>query len=149
MSLGQIRRDQLKDSYSGAGKVKKSALTRSIIQALRFVCVIGLVLLAFAHRPVGFEWNEYQSTQYMLPDGSYPVLCLSDHQASENHDKGHIHQTGCEACRISAAFLCPEPDSSSGFPLQSALASAVTPAQPVLRRNIYPPSAPPHAPPFA
>ncbi|MBV2142231.1 hypothetical protein KUG47_01815 [Falsochrobactrum sp. TDYN1] len=130
----------------------KSAFTRRAILAIRILSVFALVLVAFAHKPIELTpADDFQLAQYMLPDGSYPVLCVTD-QSTGSHDHGqkqHLHDNRCEACRISSTFLCPLPASSTGAAPDIAMAESIVPPLPVLRRNIYPPSAPPHAPPLA
>ncbi|WP_425349357.1 hypothetical protein [Falsochrobactrum shanghaiense] len=132
--------------------MRKSAINRRAMLAIRIMSVLAVVLVAFAHRPIELSSaSDFQSSYYMLPDGSYPVLCINDN-STDSYDHGqkrHLHDNGCEACRISAAFLCPLPASSTGAAPDIATAQHIILPQPILRRNIYPPSAPPHAPPFA
>jgi hypothetical protein len=120
--------------------------------AIRLLSVLALMLVAFAHKPVDLNTlDSYQLAQYQLPDGTYPVICISDqgeNQDHHGHDK-HLSSESCEACRIASGFLCPTPDSSTGPSPHIAMADGVVPPQPVLRRAVYPPSAPPQAPPLA
>ncbi len=124
-----------------------------VMLAVRLLSVLALMLVAFAHKPIDIaSAEELLLAEYVLPDGTYPVLCLTDHAVDSNgHDRDqHLHNSNvCDACRISSAFLCPTPTASSGAAPNVALANAVVPSQPVLWRDIYPPSAPPQAPPFA
>ncbi len=119
--------------------------------AIRLMSVLALMLVGFAHKSIDLNApNPYQLAQLRLPDGSYPVLCIDDHASAgdhQGHDR-HADKNACEACRISSAFLCPAPTSSSGAVAQLANADTITPSQPILRRNIYPPAAPPQAPPL-
>ncbi|MCU0790491.1 MAG: hypothetical protein MUE79_05485 [Nitratireductor sp.] len=41
---------------------------------------------------------------YVLPDGSYPDLCLSDHGTG-----GIESERGCDFCRLAAGALLPAP----------------------------------------
>ena len=120
--------------------------------AIRILSVFALMFVAFAHKPVDLNApDSYLLAQYQLPDGSYPVLCIGDHSSDPSqtgHDK-HFSNDNCEACRISSAFLCPSPADSTGAAPHVAMADGIVPPQPILHRNTYPPSAPPHAPPFA
>ncbi|MGO1162087.1 hypothetical protein ACTOV4_09040 [Brucella sp. C7-11G] len=121
--------------------------------AIRILSVLALMLVAFAHKPVILASPEQLLlAQYVLPDGSYPVLCITDHAIdADGHDRNqHMHNsTACDACRISSAFLCPTPAPSTGATINIATADIITPSEPVLRQQTYPPSAPPQAPPFA
>lgn len=120
--------------------------------AIRFLSVLALMFVAFAHKPVDLSApDSYQLAQYQLPDGTYPVLCIGDHgsdPSQKDHDR-HLRDTNCEACRISSAFLCPAPAVSTGPAPHVAMADMAVPPAPVLRNNVYPPSAPPQAPPLA
>ncbi|WP_343313232.1 hypothetical protein AAIB41_10250 [Brucella sp. BE17] len=119
---------------------------------IRLLSVLALMLVGFAHKPIDLNApDSYLLAQYRLPDGSYPVLCIGDHASGQDHQGHGKHSggTGCEACRIASAFLCPAPAGSTGPVLNLALADTLLPSQPILRRTIYPPSAPPQAPPYA
>lgn len=120
--------------------------------AIRLLSVLALMLVAFAHKPIDLNApDSYELAQYQLPDGTYPVICISDRGENQNHhghDK-HLSSESCEACRIASGFLCPTPDSSTALSPHVAMADGVVPSQPVLRRAVYPPSAPPQAPPLA
>lgn len=121
--------------------------------AIRLLSVLALMLVGFAHKPVNpGAPDAYVLAQLQLPDGSYPVLCIGDHAASLDGHQGHgkhANNTACEACRISSAFLCPAPAASTGSAPHIAIAHAMLSPQPLLKRNAYPPSAPPQAPPLA
>lgn len=132
--------------------MRKSALQSRTMLAIRILSVLALVLVAFAHKPVDLApADDYRLAQYMLPDGSYPVLCVTDHGGDESGhgQEKHLHRTDCDACRISASFFCPLPANSTGAAPHVAMANGTVPPQPVLRRVAYPPSAPPQAPPLA
>jgi len=130
-----------------------SAVQLRATLAIRILSVLALMLVAFAHKPVALASPEQLLlAQYVLPDGSYPVLCITDHAIEKDgHDRQqHLHNNNiCDACRISSAFLCPQPAPSTGAAINVAQADIVVPSQPVLRQAIYPPSAPPQAPPLA
>jgi hypothetical protein len=133
--------------------LKAGATHLRVMLAVRLLSVLALMLVAFAHKPINIaSAEELLLAEYVLPDGTYPVLCITDHavdKSGHGHDQ-HLHNSNvCEACRISSAYLCPQPAPSTGAAPQMALALTVVPSQPVLWRDIYPPSAPPQAPPFA
>lgn len=116
--------------------------------AVRLLSVIALLFISFAHKPINFT-VPLNMAAYMLPDGSYPVICRDsdDHSA---HDSGaHFKPDSCDACRLSSSVICPAPQPSTGAAPHIAVAHAPVPPQPVLWRDIYPPSAPPQAPPLA
>ncbi|GGA88701.1 hypothetical protein GCM10011491_15630 [Brucella endophytica] len=117
---------------------------------VRFLCALALVLIAFAHKPIDLgPGNGYDLAVYTLPDGTVPILCLpsgddDDHGGHDNHFYGQ----GCEACRISSAIDCPVPPKASGPTIIAGEIVARVAVVPVIRRDSYPPSAPPQAPPF-
>lgn len=89
-----------------ACSAKTLYLRRAIVARLALIAV--LVMAAFAHRaapptPAGMTLAEL--AQYVLPDGSLPVLCAPG-------EDGHIAVSHCEFCLIAgAANLVVRPDS--------------------------------------
>ncbi|ARY04720.1 hypothetical protein [Brucella melitensis] len=120
--------------------------------AIRILSVLALVFVGFAHKPIDLAAQDsYLIAQYKLPDGSYSALCIGN-RSSDATDHGsdqHPNKNGCDACRLSSAFLCPAPANSTGAMPLIAMVDGSIPPQPILRQNVYPPSAPPQAPPFA
>lgn len=137
----------------GALGLNRRAVHLRATLAIRILCVLALMLVAFGHKPVALASPEQLLlAQYVLPDGSYPVLCITDHAVDQDsHDSDqHLHNKNiCDACRISSAFLCPAPAASTGVAINIATADVIAPSEPILRQQTYPPQAPPQAPPFA
>lgn len=85
----------------------------------RILCVLALVCLAFAHKPPAFVGlsetavAQVDLAQYVLPDGTLPVICHPN--ANTEHPDHQMAGSGCEACRISASILLPEPGASARF----------------------------------
>lgn len=123
---------------------------------------MALVLLSFAHKPVDLSQPLLQVTLQSgsgseqvfiryetMADGSIVSICVSENSAAS--DRQHQHHTmmaDCEACRISASFILNTPP--AGAPLVASLAHNSTikrSAPDVPRSTLYPPSAPPQAPP--
>jgi hypothetical protein len=117
---------------------------------VRFFCALALVLLAFAHKPIDLpQSGGYDIAAYTLPDGTVPILCQpSGEKGGEHGHDGHAYSQDCEACRISSAFGCPVPPKTPGPSLNLAATVAYASVAPVIRRDHYPPAAPPQAPPF-
>lgn len=121
---------------------------------LRIICAAALILLSFAHQPVFTSQavtiaDDFSS--YRLPDGTVPVICATSPYKLGDKDGNQPHynfNNSCEACRISSSFLCPEPSVSSGPKLVPVLAYSPIQSLPQFRRNVFPPSAPPQAPPL-
>ncbi|MBK3745940.1 hypothetical protein G3A39_43110 [Paraburkholderia aspalathi] len=87
----------------------------------------------------------------MLPDGTIPIICVTDPSdpGKGQHPLRHIFGASCDACRISSAIICPAPLAVSDAFLQIETAFNFIPAAPILYRVAYPPAAPPQAPPLA
>ena len=117
--------------------------------AARALVALALVLVAFAHKPLGLSGHA-DAWAYSLPDGSQPVICTSvPDDGGSGGSKETLHTTGCDTCRICSSVLLPVPESlGAPAPIASA-ALAVPRVAPVLERAAWPPSAPPHAPPAA
>ncbi|WP_439273112.1 hypothetical protein [Pseudochrobactrum sp. HB0163] len=129
---------------------------------IRFLCVLALVLLSFAHRPVDvstplLQISAADSTtaepvfiRYKtLPDGNIISICISGNRADgDNQHNQHHFMADCEACRISASFMLVTPPAVGG-PIvardHNNAGRQIVLALP--RSNLYPPSAPPQAPP--
>lgn len=116
--------------------------------ALRILCAIALVCVAFAHKPVAAEAQPIDLAAYTLPDGTVPVLCLPGSGGEDSH-KSVWHGTGCEACRLAASFILAVPPFVSEAKFQPAQSIAIARKSILIARSLYPPSAPPQAPPFA
>lgn len=77
---------------------------------VRMLCALALLLVAFAHKPVGVAatvsaYAGVNVADYILPDGTLPDLCLTG-------DGDHQHHAGanpCEACRIVSSVDLPSP----------------------------------------
>ncbi len=122
--------------------VQRRTMTASL---LRIMCALALVMLGFALKPVVALSPTAELAAYQLPDGSIPSLCLT--HTGEKPGKDAMPQNGCEACRLSASIILPQP------PLVALPGGALTAASVVLERafylspRLYPPSSGPRAPP--
>jgi len=77
---------------------------------LRILCAIMLVCVSFAHQPVfsATSTDLQEFSEYVLPDGSMPVICISDWDGDDNsHPVGQYRSKNCEACRLSSAIVLP------------------------------------------
>lgn len=130
---------------------------------IRILCVLALVLLSFAHRPVDVSAPLLQMTTKSgtsaepvfiryetMPDGSIVSICVSENSAaSDRHHKNHNMMVDCEACRISAAFALVTPPAAGGPVVAKDTGNSIRRTAKVLPRSRpYPPAAPPQAPPF-
>jgi hypothetical protein len=115
------------------------------VTLLRVICVFALVMIGFAHRPVAADPVKLQFAAYILPDGTLPTLCLNE--APTQPEKGVLYNHGCEACRLSAAILLPEPPSIAAQAAEFATVARTIERQYELELALYPPSSGPRAPP--
>ncbi|WGD28834.1 hypothetical protein AncyloWKF20_13650 [Ancylobacter sp. WKF20] len=85
----------------------------SIHTLLHLLCAVALLLVGSVHQlparaagaPASIDLSEYA-----LPDGTVPVLCLSP--SDDGSSSGIPHGHGCDACRLAATpeLLTPQHD---------------------------------------
>lgn len=116
---------------------------------MRMLCVLAMLFVGFAHQPAAMAVDApFDVSAYALPDGSLPILCVSDNGSQNDKDK-HLFAQGCEACRISAAVLLPQPADDVGRILRHAGAAMPAPKVAEIPRRIFSPATAPRAPPLA
>jgi hypothetical protein len=112
---------------------------------LRILCVLALVMAAFAHRPViGSAADTSDLAAYAFPDGTLPVVCVG---AADSPGEKHASGTACEFCRIYGAVLMPAPPDDYAYCPSLAANETVIVHDAPIRRRLFPPSAPPRGPP--
>lgn len=116
--------------------------------AVRMLCALALVFVAFAHQPVSAAPAQPDLSAYTLPDGSLPVLCLTDTGGDKDHHSSAWHGNGCEACRLASSVILPMPPMTAGQKVEPLQSLANKREAALIARHAYPPSAPPQAPPF-
>lgn len=113
---------------------------------MRILCALALLFVGFAHQPLAIaETVPLDLAAYALPDGTLPVFCLTDKDGGQT-DK-HVHASDCDACRISAATLLPQPADIAGRTIEFAAVASIRPVAEILPRRVFHPSAAPRAPP--
>ncbi|MBU2329199.1 MAG: hypothetical protein KJ755_17915 [Alphaproteobacteria bacterium] len=125
----------------------ETGVRMSFDRAIRMICVVALVLLGLAHRPVlppAQQFSPDEIATLTLPDGSLPELCLP---SDDGRGKTHAAASACEACRISTAVLLPSPADAVGK--RMAMAATLVLPQPAEahHRQLFPPDTHPRAPP--
>ncbi|MDR6756894.1 hypothetical protein J2Y48_002190 [Mycoplana sp. BE70] len=119
----------------------------SLSPVIRLVCALALVLVGFAHKvpAAAAAASQIELADYVLPDGSFPVLCLSSHDEDGGSDQ---LLNACEACLISSAVLLPVPPLDSAVSPNLVLLDTLTPPRALFcPRHVFPPNAAPRAPP--
>lgn len=117
--------------------------------AVRFISVLALVFVAFAHRPLdagGLILPD--ASAYAFPDGSVPVICVTLPGGDESN-RHTAHALPCDACLIAGSILVPTPvdiAAAAPRPVERLVFAA---SEPIIARQAFPPSAPPQAPPTA
>jgi hypothetical protein len=114
---------------------------------VRLLCAFSVALVAFGHAPLSLpRTGTLALAAYALPDGSQPVICMTDAAGKGNHKQAH--RNGCDACRISSSFFLPAPDCVASVERVEAPVVPTLPSALRIVRAAYPPSAPPQAPPL-
>lgn len=114
---------------------------------VRFISVLALVFVAFAHKPLDLGGIP-DASAYAFPDGSVPVICVTlpgDGKVDHKVD----HGLPCDACLITGSVLVPVPTDLAAVAPQPAERIVFAAAEPLLVRPAFPPAAPPQAPPIA
>jgi hypothetical protein len=118
------------------------------LTCVRLLSALSLVLVAFAHQPLDLRGPSIpDASAYAFPDGSIPVICVT--LPGQKGDAQVTHGLPCGACLIAGSILVPTPAEISGPSVAPSCSAALAPAEPVIARSAFPPSAPPQAPPFA
>ncbi|OAP42540.1 hypothetical protein AU381_15250 [Sinorhizobium glycinis] len=82
--------------------------------AVRLLAAIALVFLSFAHRPVlAIAADRALAAEYRLPDGSFADICFGTDGVGHDGEKSPLISPICEACRLAASVLLPEPPQTS------------------------------------
>lgn len=116
--------------------------------AMRALCVLALVLVAFAHRPLDLVPAQAIAAAQAFPDGTQPSLCLP--QDDDGHSRHAQHLAPCDACRIAASVAMPTVPDLFAAAFERNVPAPSMP-QPLLLAAgaAWSPSAPPQAPPAA
>ena len=115
---------------------------------IRLLCVIALVMLAFAHRPsvaLTAQLTPLALENLRLPDGTLPDICSSD---EDGKTKPHQHASAqCDACRLSASVLLPEPADQAALALVFPETLVFAKPAEAHYRQLFPPNTAPRGPP--
>ena len=118
-------------------------------RAVRLVCMLALVMVGFAHKPVMAEAPfAVQFAAYVLPDGTLPTLCITDDGRQKSKPGDVVMDRGCDACRLSATVLLPTPPQVGAATLIYSYEAPLFERQVYLVQRLYPPSSGPRAPPY-
>lgn len=121
--------------------------------AVHALCMLALFAVGFAHKVPEASASPLTPSEiaaYTLPDGTLPVLCISDQAVSDHdHDQDHKHKpdSGCEACRISASVMLPLPADTVGLVAKLDRTLTFPRLQQPLLARLFPPNTAPRAPP--
>jgi hypothetical protein len=115
--------------------------------AVRILCALAILFVGFAHQPVAIaDTIPDELAFYTFPDGTQPVICISDDETTGHTDK-HFHNHGCDACRIAASALLPTPADATGDPLQFASSTVLPIVVEAVPQRVIPRNTAPRAPP--
>lgn len=116
---------------------------------VRTMCALALLFVGFAHKPpivANSQTPLNEITQYTLPDGTLPVLCLPSEDGKAKHDHSNMG-SGCEACRLTASLLLPAPADELGLPILHKTERSTPIRTEAFYRQLFPPNASPRGPP--
>jgi len=116
---------------------------------VRTICAIALLLVAFAHKPIVLDRplvSASELSQYVLPDGTVPVLCLTSEDGATKH-AGRDLWSGCEACRLTASILLPVRADVAGLPIVHQVRSFLPKPVKAFRRQLFTLNTAPRGPP--
>ena len=122
-----------------------STTTRHLLA--RLLLAVCLVLIGFAHQPPALAAQGDDSVElaaFALPDGSLPVICFGVDGGGEAGSGLH-----CPACLVSKGFFLAAPAGGIFAAFRPARAERRATKPLFLVRAVWPPSAPPTAPPLA
>jgi len=130
------------------GRIVRKRILGTTQWLVRILCAVALLLVGFAHRPVVFaaELTPIELAQYRLPDGTLPVLCITE-RTPDGKEHSKAYMPGCEACRISAAAVLPTPPMDICEHLAVVQEDIIVAKDEAFRRQLYPPNNGPRAPP--
>jgi hypothetical protein len=98
---------------------------------LRVLLLAAVVMSAFAHRPAVSAPTPLELAQYVLPDGTFPDLCLNEDGGAPSH----ADHAFCDFCLIAGSSHPAQPVAvalSQPLPLLLAIATPATTAPPVV-----------------
>lgn len=116
---------------------------------VRTMCALALLLVGFAHKPPALADNQIplsEIAQYVLPDGTLPVLCITSEDGKTKHHHGDIG-SGCEACRLTASVFVPAPADALGLPILREAERDTPTRVEAFYRQLFPPNTSPRGPP--
>lgn len=117
-----------------------------VARVVRILCVLALVMLGLGHKPVDAPSITDLYAAYTLPDGTLPTLCVTDDSSQSAPGKTPIWH-GCEACRLAAAVLIPQPPEALALHVTYYAVPRAFARQLRMVKRLFPPSAAPRAPP--
>ncbi|WP_097141761.1 hypothetical protein [Rhizobium subbaraonis] len=123
----------------------------SMAKLLRIFCAIALLCVGFAHKPPVLPLAPSslpidEVAQYVLPDGTLPVLCLPSEDGKAKH-QDHTFGPGCEACRLSASIILPSPGNTAVEPVFREVDGDLPSRVEAHYRQLFPPNTFPRGPP--
>ncbi len=133
---------------TGAEMIKRLSLADQCM--VRIICALALLFVGFAHKPPvtdSYSIPPTEVAQYILPDGTLPVLCLPSQDGKVKHDH-HDAASGCEACRLTASVLVPSPADTCGQAMLRQIESFIPIRDEAFYRQLFPPNTSPRGPPI-
>ena len=115
------------------------------------LCAIALVFVGFTHQVPAMAGDDVaipDLSQYLLPDGSLPTICVTVVDKTDDTEHGKTaHLQNCEACRIASSVLMPTPADVLGEAIRFAIVTPLPIRAEAFPHQLYPPNTGPRAPP--
>jgi hypothetical protein len=117
---------------------------------VRILCTIALVFVGLVHQvPAAAEdaLSPAALAHYVRPAGTLPTLCVT---VVDDHGKEHgkiAHLNPCEACRIGASVVLPQPADITGARIGFTFKVELPRRVEAFHRQLFPPNTGPRAPP--
>jgi hypothetical protein len=128
--------------------VKRKA-TKTQQWFVRILCAMALLFVGFAHQipVIHAASGVVDVSEYVLPDGSLPVFCITDN-GDDGADHGKMRMVhGCEACQMAASIVLPIPSDAPGYRVSISPVVAFQGAASEFHRPLFPPNTGPTGPP--
>ena len=116
---------------------------------VRILCALALVFVGFGSQPNPSEAGELKPAelaQYQLPDGSFPILCIT-YKDADGKLRGKVHAPCSDTSQMVSAVLVPEASGTASVFRPLSFNAPMPLKLEAFHRQLYPPNSGPRAPP--
>lgn len=127
----------------------RGAISNLRLWGVRILCALALLVVGIPGQPIlsaPFTLTSSDLTQYRLPDGTFPVFCIT-YKDTEGKQRGATFSPTFEIGQLAAAVIPPAPQTEV-FERVSFQSPVLNFSEaPTFRRAAHPPNSGPRAPP--